>query len=69
MLEFNDDGLYGDRIAIKRNETIDEFLLRVLPSDTTSEVAPWIQIHNQEASNEPLSNTVGQYLQEVFVVR
>lgn len=42
------DGWYGDRITMKKSENIEEFLSRVLPSKTSSDVAPWIQIHSKD---------------------
>jgi hypothetical protein len=60
-----DDGWNGSRITKRKSESIDEFISRVLPSRTSSDVAPWIQIHDKNWTEDSACEHFDQFLDEV----
>jgi hypothetical protein len=63
------DGWYGSRITKRQSESIDEFIARVLPSQISSDVAPWIQIHDKNWADDSACEHVDQFLDEVESIK
>lgn len=64
-----DDGWFGPRITKKNTESVDEFIARVVPSQTSSDVAPWIQIHDKNWTGDSELENIDQFLDEVKSIK
>lgn len=63
--EEGEEGWFGSRVTKRKSESIDEFLLRALPSKTSSDVAPWIQIHDKNWTGNSDCENLDEFLEEV----